>query len=165
MLKAYHPNIKKEPNKLTKKAYQPTDLEAAFLYYWKALATDDIEQPIPQFQYFNYRLDYAFPIAKVAVELDGGRGGGYGRTIRCHACGSLVLARKSNGSFGKPLRVPYPSHSGAGAERDIIKQNLLVIGGWYPLRFSSAMLESDPAECIKQVIRLVGRLTDEKSDN
>lgn len=143
------------------KVYDQSELEAAFLYYWRLLAPADFPEPKPQFPYFNYKVDYAFPDEKVAVELDGGRGGGYGRAVRCHACGATVRARLSNGGFGKPLRIPYPSHSGKQQERDLVKQNLLAVGGWSVLRFSSFMLEEDPEGCIKQVIRLVGRLNDE----
>lgn len=135
-----------------------SDLEAAFLYYWRAFAPEELPEPQGQFKYFDYRLDYAFPDVRLAIELDGGRGGGFGRAVVCHACGATVRARRADGSPGKPLRVPYPSHSGQGAERDTVKQNLLVIGGWYPLRFSSAMFDSNPGGCIDQIVRLYKRL-------
>lgn len=142
------------------KVPQGSDIEVAFLTFWRIIASPlGYPDPSGQYPFFNYVLDYAFPDLKIAIELDGGRGGGYGHPVKCHACGALVRAIKKGGEIGKPLRLPYPSHSGAGAERDVIKQNLLVIGGWYPLRFSSVMLEDDPDACINLVIRLYKRLS------
>jgi len=128
--------------------------------YVKKNGIQAIENLIPVYEYNppevpgGYRLDFAFPDLKVGIELDGGRGGGYGRAVRCHACGATVRARLKSGGLGKPLRIPYPSHSGKQQERDLLKQNLLVEKGWIILRYSSTMLKEDPEGIFNQIIKV-----------
>ena len=62
---------------------QTNDQAIVFMYYWRLVANQDL--PLPESEYeFNlpnskHRFDFAWPIYKLAVEVDGGRwkpGGG-----------------------------------------------------------------------------------------
>lgn len=140
-----------------KKTKDSTSIEEKFDYlldfdtcYQKV--ADRFPRPVSQYRFGKWYIDRAYPEYKIAIELNGGSGGGYGRPIHCQNCGSVVRARLRNGGFGKPLRLPYPSHAGKGAERDAAKSNALVLAGWKVLTFTSAQLNSDPAGVISQVI-------------
>lgn len=128
-----------------------TDLEASFDYYWRIMA-QDYPRPIPQYKFGRWVIDRSWPEYKLAVELNGGAGGGYGRAVVCHNCGVRVRARKNDGSLGRELRIPYPSHAGQGAERDAAKTNALQADGWVILTFTSAQLHKDPEAVIQAVV-------------
>lgn len=130
-----------------------SSLEATFDYYWRLLAPPTIKVE-RQLKFNRYKIDFAIPDAKIAVELDGGRGGGYGRQVNCQACGAVVRARTKGGGIGKPIRLPYPSHSGEKQERDARKQNELTADGWAVLRYSSEMIAADPEGAINQIVWL-----------
>ena len=130
-----------------------SDLEATFLFYWRALAPEGLSEPVSQYPFLNYKIDFAFPEAKVAIELDGSGGGGYGRRIKCHNCGAIVRARKKDGSPGRELRVPYPSHgSKKNTDRDAKKANLLQADDWLILRYTSGQLKADPHYIIEEIV-------------
>lgn len=128
-----------------------TDLEAMFDYYWRIVA-QDYPQPVSQYHFGRWVIDKAWPEYKISVELNGGAGGGYGRPVVCHNCGVKVRAKKADGSPGRELRLPYPSHGGKGAERDAIKSNELQANGWVTLTLTSQQLKVDPEASIQAVI-------------
>jgi len=136
-----------------------SNLESAFLLAWHAFATY-LPEPIPQYKPFEhrqFRIDFAIVSAQaqIGIELNGAGGGGYGRTVRCHACGATVRAMDGQGRAGKILHVPLPSHgSGGQMARDAEKFNLLQIHGWKVLQFTPKMME-DPERCVRQVIELM----------
>lgn len=132
-----------------------SDLEAKFDYYYRAFAGDEFPTPDAEYKFKNWRVDRAFPDCRIAVELNGGAGGGYGSPVVCHNCGVRVRARTKDGRVGRELRLPYPSHSGKGAERDAEKANALAAAGWTLLTFTSAQIDSDPAGCIGTVVRFL----------
>ena len=107
-----------------------SELEEAFLYYWRLLA-NDLPEPATQYKFHPERrwpLDFAWPELKISVEINGAGGGGYGNPIICHACGARVHARLKDGGIGKELRLGDPSHSSAdGQKRDAEKTNALTI--------------------------------------
>lgn len=130
-----------------------SDLEATFDYYWTIFAgSNGYPAPEKQFKVGRFIIDRAWPEFRVAVELNGGAGGGYGRPVVCHNCGVTVRARKANGQLGRELRMPYPSHSGQGAERDARKSNLLTGAGWKVLTYTSAQVKADPEAVIQGVV-------------
>lgn len=135
-----------------------SELEAAFLFHWRVMASD-LPEPATQYIFHptrKWRLDFAWPELKIGVEINGAGGGGYGNPVICHACGTRVRARLKNGGLGKELRMGDPSHSSAaGQSRDAEKQNALAIAGWRPLTFTSVMLRDDPGGCIEIIARLV----------
>lgn len=104
-----------------------SSLERTFAYYWRALAPDAPE-PTPEYRFApprRWRFDYAWPDARVAVELEGGVHSG-GRHVR-----------------------------GAGFERDAEKYNAAAASGWRVLRYTGGMLKRDPVACVEQVRELL----------
>ena len=102
-------------------------LEAAFLTYWRTLAPG---APEPEREYRfapprRWRLDFAFPEAMVAVELDGGTWTG-GRHVR-----------------------------GSGYAADCEKHNAAVLAGWSVLRLTGDMLSGNPVRWIGAIRELV----------
>lgn len=72
-----------------------------------------------------FRFDFAFVQERVAVELDGGAWSG-GRHV-----------------------------TGKGFQRDCEKLNLATLRGWRVLRYTSDMIEGDPAACLRQIEALL----------
>lgn len=152
-----------------------TELERAFYYYWKALSAESardlgiafpdlIEDPVAQVKVQggdpsrrkSWVLDWAFPALKIGIELDGGNGGGFGRPVVCHNCGTRVRARLKNGEPGRELRIGDPSHaSGPHQERDALKNNDLLTVGWIVLRFTSKMVYDAPADVVQTVLKTI----------
>lgn len=83
----------------------------------------------------RFRFDFAWPHAKVAVEIEGG-----------------------TWSQGRHV-------SGAGYERDCVKYNLAQYLGWRVLRYTTTMVRKDPARTIKQVASLVRGTTQDDAWN
>lgn len=130
-------------------------LERKFDTYWSAWgAPTGLPDPVGEFRFQRYKLDRAWPDLKVSVELNGG---GKGHPVQCHACGSMVRAKKKDGSPGKVLYIPYPSHSGRGADRDARKANALQVAGWVAITFTSAQIDEDPEGCIQIVVKELKR--------
>lgn len=95
-----------------------------------ALRSQHLPEPTPEFRFIDrrlFRFDYAWPEAKVAVEIEGQGPSGLGRHQRPQ-----------------------------GFERDLEKYNFAAAVGWRVLRFTPAMLERDPvgaAELVAQAIK------------
>jgi len=153
---AYAAQIPARKPRRRKSSEADSDLERLFLNYWRLLAPV-LPEPVTQYYPLDdreFRLDFCWPNLPVplGIEVQGSGGGGYGRVIRCHACGATVRARLKNGQPGKVLYVPYPSHaSGEKMQRDAVKHNLLVLAGWKLLYFTSAQIHDDPAGVIETV--------------
>lgn len=141
-----------------------TNLEATFLYYWRIFA-QGLPDPIPQHMFHpkrKWRLDYAFVQNKVGIELQGAGAGGYGRRIQCHRCRAVVRARKKDGSPGKELRVPYPSHAtGSKNDADANKNIGALLMGWRIVYITPGLLTESKAE---KTIATVVRILDMKGD-
>ena len=111
----------------TRMPRQPSSLEQQFVTFWNLLAPKDL-QPVAEFPFAHprkYRFDFAFPIERVAIELEGGVWSG-GRHTR-----------------------------GAGYEADCTKYNIAAMLDWAVLRYTTSMLNSDPQTCIQQIVGLV----------
>ena len=100
-----------------------SDLEAAFLTWWRRLAAD---APEPTSEYMfaasigrRWRFDFAWPDALVAVEVDGGQWA--------------------------------PRGGRHNTDRDRDKLNHAAALGWRVMRFSGAMLRDDPAGVVAMV--------------
>lgn len=72
-----------------------------------------------------FRWDFCWPDHLVAVEIEGGTHSG-GRHVRA-----------------------------AGYARDCEKYNLATLRGWRVLRYTSDMIEGDPAACLRQIEALL----------
>lgn len=84
-----------------------------------------LPEPIREFNFHGFRFDFAWPVIKLALEIDGGtfmKQGG-------HACG-----------------VRY--------QKDCTKNNIAQLNGWAVLRADSKMVnEPEFAEHVKEMIR------------
>lgn len=100
-----------------------SDLERAFLTYWRTLAPDAPE-PVREYRFHpsrRWRFDCAWVEQRVAVELEGGSWSG-GRHVR-----------------------------GAGYRGDCEKQNAALELGWRCYRVTSEMLADDPAGIVGMI--------------
>jgi len=113
-------------------------LERTFMTYWKALARG-YPMPVPEYQAIpgrKFRFDFAWPDAKIAVELDGGVHAPRGKC--CQACGQPPRSRHT---------------TGVGFTRDCEKTNLAAAMGWRVFRATAGMLREDPGNFIDLIKR------------
>lgn len=106
-----------------------SQLESAFLGWWQVLRPSS-PQPVAEFKFDparRWRADFAWPDAKVLVELEGGAWSG-GRHTR-----------------------------GAGFTADCNKYNRAVELGWKVFRYTSDMLDADPQGVVDQVAGAIGQ--------
>jgi hypothetical protein len=110
-----------------RRIHEPSSGERTFITYYKMFG--DSSLPYEREYIFhptrNWRLDFAWPVQKVAVEIEGGVFSG-GRHTR-----------------------------GTGFTEDCEKYNAATLHGWRLLRFTPQMLEADPETCIEQVLQLL----------
>lgn len=89
------------------------------MLFFAVCRSHNMPEPIAEFQFHptrRWRFDYAWPVVKVALEVEGGL---YGRGKKCSVCGQ----RKGMG------------HSSvSGMLRDIEKYNEALLHGWRVLR-------------------------------
>lgn len=110
---------------------QPSGPERAFTTLWQQLYPD-LLPPAPEYRFDlgrGWRFDFAWPVALVAVEIEGG---GYNR-----------------GRHHRPQ----------GFEDDCAKYNHATAVGWRVFRLTPSMLETDPAGWLNMVARLVAAYT------
>ena len=104
-----------------------SNLETAFLYFWRALAPS-YPEPTIQHRFApprRWRFDFAWLDQAVAVEVEGGI--------------------YTNGRHTR----------GAGYEKDVEKYNAAVVRGWRVYRVTASMLQNDPASLIEDIIKLL----------
>ena len=109
-----------------------TDLEAAFLFYWRLLAPD-APGPVREHKFCDrlYRFDFAWLEHLVAVECEGG----------------TWLQTETGRSAGH-------AHPGR-FEKDCIKYNRATADGWHVFRCTAGMLEEDPAAFVEMVLEMI----------
>lgn len=108
-----------------------SDLEASFDTHWRILAGPDLEREYRFDAQRKWRFDRAFPLARVAVEIDGGTHSG-GRHVR-----------------------------GDGYARDCEKLNRATAQGWAVFRLTSDMLRDDPHGHLTPIIATIERRLNE----
>jgi len=102
-----------------------SELERAFLTYWRILAPQQSE-PDCEYQFCEtrrFRFDFAWPAQKVAVEMEGG-----------------IWSR------GRHVR-------GAGFARDCEKYNLATSLSWDVFRLTGDMLEQNPVDVLGMIVK------------
>ena len=105
-----------------------SDLERAFLTYWRVLAPLDLPEPIREFRFSSkrkWRFDFAWPEAMLAVELHGG---------------TYTQGRHTRG---------------AGFAKDREKINAAQVLGWTVLEYPSDVLAADPKRCIDEIVSVL----------
>lgn len=87
-----------------------------------------LPEPCPEYRFSErkFRFDFAYPEAKVAIEIEGQGPKGLGRHQRPE-----------------------------GFERDLEKYNLAVVLGWRILRFTPSMIRRDPVGCANLVAKVL----------
>lgn len=104
-----------------------SELETLFARGFSLLAPE-ASTPVREYTFApprRWRFDFAWPEARVAVEVEGG-----------------------TWDRGRHTR-------GAGYAGDCAKYNAAVLGGWRVLRFTSDMLYSDLKACVAQTVALL----------
>lgn len=87
-----------------------------------------------------WRLDFAYPEKKIAVEIDGG---GWGRVVVCHRCKQTVLRFVNGRSF--PVREGGRHHTAKGVEADNEKKNALAELGWRVVTYNPIHIKNGSA--------------------
>ena len=107
-----------------------SSLERQFLAIWKAFGMPMVGvEPVEQHRFHesrNWRFDFAWPVEKIAVELEGG-----------------VWSRRK-----------MAHNTGAGIQRDIAKHNAAALCGWTVLRYTAKDLKSRPGVVAQQIAAL-----------
>lgn len=105
------------------------DYEAGFMRVWRCTsATDDVPPPAPQYQFDparKWRFDFAWPMQKIAVELEG-------------------LTRQG----GRHQRRD-------GYARDCEKYRAAALAGWLVLRYPAADMQTRPVQLVEDVAAAV----------
>jgi len=110
-----------------------TDIERAFLMWWRRLAPDNAPQPVAQFYYAlpikrYFRADFAWPEARLLLECQGG-----------------VFTRQAHGSI-------------SGILRDNERLNIAARLGWRMMRCTTKDLDEHPSQFIERVCAALGVL-------
>lgn len=103
-------------------------LELSFAWAWSQLGGRDFAAPEKQHRFHavrQWRFDFAWPLEKLAVEIEGG---------------VLTAERKGHATV-------------SGILRDIEKYNAAAEAGWLLLRFTAVDLQRRPVQVIEQVLR------------
>ena len=113
--------------------------ERTFLYWWGILSGCP-PPPAEEFRFHptrKWRFDFAWEAQMTAVEIDGGTW--------------LSKHGKKGGHT-----------TGVGYQRNAEKLNAAVALGWRILRYTPAMLDSNPVECVEQIKQVldIGDMSD-----
>ena len=109
-------------------AAERSGLEIGFLRLWRSLFPD-LPAPERNFRFHQWKIDFCWPAAMLAVEIEGGAPGG-GRHQR-------------RGGFN----------------RDAEKYREAVKAGWRLMRYTGDDLKQRPVQCVEEVAKILGKLT------
>jgi len=85
----------------------------------------------------RWRLDFAWPEQKLAVEIEGAI---FGRTVTCHQCRSKVMRKTKTGKWIS-IREGGRHSTGAGMAADMEKYDALTELGWRLLRYQPGKID------------------------
>ena len=120
-----NPDLGLDMSNLVDDSLTMSDAEAAFDAHWKRLDGPELQKEYTFNPSRKWRFDRAYPLAQVAIEIEGGVWQGQG-----HA---------------NPYRF----------EEDCEKYNAAARWGWIVQRFTPQMLERDPDGCLLPVIEFI----------
>lgn len=106
---------------------EPSVLEKGFGIAWRGFAKG-LPQPVPEYTFHpsrRWRIDFAWPSERVAVEVEGG-------------------------IYGKGRHTSVQGFLG-----DIEKYNALAEAGWLLLRYSGPHINGDPSGMVDQISRVL----------
>lgn len=160
----YNKGMTKPVNEMTKAEFdewllkgdtkEGSALERAFDTQFQRLA-HDLPSPINQHRFVadrRWKIDRAWPDMKIAVELHGGT---KGYRVHCHQCGTMVRAKKKDGTPGKFLTLPG-NHSKPGRiQGDMEKANRLALEGWLLLTFHTDDVTGNPFDMIDTIRKAI----------
>jgi very-short-patch-repair endonuclease len=110
-----------------------------------------LQEPASEYRFHPvrlWRLDFAYPEKKIAIEIDGG---GWGRPVFCNRCRQPVTRFVNGRSY--PVREGGRHHTAKGAENDNEKKNTLAEMGWRVLTFNPKHIrEKSAIESLKKLI-------------
>lgn len=98
-------------------------------------------EPVPGQRRRQWRFDLAWPLRKLAVEIEGGT---FGRSVECHRCGVKVVRRLKSGKLMQ-VREGGAHNTGKGMREDMEKYNAAAHAGWAVLRYTPEMVRSGEA--------------------
>jgi very-short-patch-repair endonuclease len=110
------------------KQRKPSPLEHLFWTLWHNEVPDSVPAPVREYKFDpgrNWRLDFAWPGIKFAVEIHGGQW-----------------------TRGRHQR-------GAGFAQDLEKMNAAQIAGWVVLQFTTDHMEKMPIQVVENVAEMV----------
>jgi DNA-binding CsgD family transcriptional regulator len=126
-----------------------SDLEVAFDTQFVRLGSD-LPKPVEEYKFHpkrKWRIDRAWPDHKLAVEIEGGA---HPRRVYCQNCGTIVRAKKGDGSIGREIRVGG-AHNRSAYLKNIEKYNTLTSLGWFLLRFTHDDILADPFSMVENI--------------
>jgi very-short-patch-repair endonuclease len=100
------------------------------LQTWKILG---IPEPVHNHRFHpvrRWKIDYAWPDQKLAVEIEGGH---RSRPVVCHHCNTQVMQRSKAGKM-VPVKIGG-AHTSTRYTGDLEKYNTLAMMGWVLLRY------------------------------
>ena len=111
-----------------------------------------LPKPVREYRFHStrrFRFDFAWPVRKVALEVEGGI---YGQVVSCHKCGTQVMQKLANGSMIK-VRAGGRHNRGKGYEQDCLKYSSAAILNWKVIRVTAGMIKDGSAiELVEQAI-------------
>lgn len=95
----------------------------------------------------RWRFDFAWPVEKIALEIEGGT---WGRPVHCNHCGQTVtrVVQVRGVNQVVPVREPMRHTSGPGYDSDAEKYSEAALRGWRVIRCTSTMLADGRARSL-----------------
>jgi DNA-binding CsgD family transcriptional regulator len=130
-----------------------SDLEYAFNTQFKRLGSD-LPEPETNAKIIpnrKFEFDRVWRSERLIVELEGGA---LGKRVICQNCGTIVRAKRADGTPGREIRVGG-AHQTTRFAKDIEKYNLAAQHGWTLLRFTRTDVLDDPWSMVEQIRKII----------
>lgn len=121
-----------------------SELERTFETLLRQCVPDLAEIVVQEHRFHSerrWRFDFAWPPAKVAIEIQGGI---YGKPVFCHNCGARVLAWRKDGTAYPVMAIAGRHTFAQGYTADAEKLLAAQAMGWILFYVTKDMLFGDP---------------------